>query len=106
MVGRFMRAMAEAARILHMDKEFTYRVLAKQLRVDDRKVLDAAYNEEIRALEPRLMIKPEALQAILDEVSQLDPRAKKLKPQDIVDSRYLDEMQKVGFFDQLWGSKK
>lgn len=105
-VAQFMRAMAEATKILHTDKEFTYRVLGKQLRVDDRKVLDAAYNEEIKALEPRLIIKPEALQAILDEVSQLDPRAKKIKPQDIVDSRYLDEMQKGGYFDQLWGSKK
>jgi len=51
------------------------------------------------------MIKAEALQAILDEVSQLDPRAKKMKSQDLVDSRYLDEMQKGGFY-QLWGSKK
>lgn len=105
-VGQFMRAMAEAAKILHTDREFTYKVLGKQLRVDDRKVLDAAYNEEIKALEPRLMIKADALQAILDEVSQLDPRAKKVKPQDLVDSRYLDEMQKSGFFDQLWGRKK
>ena len=105
-VGQFMRAMAEAAKILHTDKEFTYKVLGKQLRVDDRKVLDAAYNAEIRALEPRLMIKADALQAILDEVSQLDPRAKKVKPQDLVDSRYLDEMQKSGFFDQLWAGKK
>ena len=48
----------------------------------------------------------QALQAILDEVSPLDPRAKKIKPQDLVDSRYLDEMQKGGFFDQLWGGKK
>ena len=105
-VAQFMRAMAEATKVLHTDKEFTYKVLGKQLQVNDRKVLDAAYNEEIKALEPRLMIKAEALQAILDEVSPLDPRAKKIKPQDLVDSRYLDEMQKSGFFDQLWGSKK
>ena len=105
-VGQFMRAMAEAAKILHTDREFTYKVLGKQLRVDDRKVLDAAYNEEIKALEPKLMITVDALQAILDEVSQLDPRAKKVKFQDLVDSRYLDEMEKGGFFDQLWGSKK
>jgi ABC-type nitrate/sulfonate/bicarbonate transport system substrate-binding protein len=105
-LGQFMRAMAEATKILHTDKDFTYKVLGKQLQVADRKVLDASYNEEIKALEPRLMITPESLQAILDEVSQLDPRAKKVKPQDLVDSRYLDEMQKGGFFDQLWGSKK
>jgi uncharacterized protein YxjI len=101
-----MRAMAAAAKVLHTDREFTYKVLGKQLRVDDRKVLDAAYNEEIKALEPKMMITVNALQAILDEVSQLDPRAKKVKFQDLVDSRYLDEMEKGGFFDQLWGSKK
>ena len=105
-VGQFMRVMAQAAKLLHTDKEFTYKVLGKQLRVDDRKVLDAAYNEEIKAMEPKLMIKAEALQAILDEVSQVDARAKKIKPQDIVDSRYLDEMQNSGFFDQLWAGKK
>jgi hypothetical protein len=69
-------------------------------------VLDSAYNAEIKALEPRLAIKTEALQAILDEVAQTDPRAKKVKPQELIDSRYLDEMEKSGFMDQLWGKKK
>ena len=100
-----MRAMAEAAKILHTDKEFVYKVLGKQLRLTDRRVLDAGYNAEIQALEPRLAIKMESLQAILDEVAQSDPRAKKVKPQEMVDSRYLDEMGKSGFFDQLWGNK-
>ncbi len=104
-LGRFMQVMAEAAKILHTDKEFTYKVLGKQLRLEDRKILDAAYNAEIKALEPRLVIKPEALQAILDEVSQTDPRAKKVKPQELVDTRYLDEMERSGFFDQLWAGK-
>jgi hypothetical protein len=38
-------------------------------------------------------------------VAQVDARAKKVKPQELVDSRYLDEMEKSGFFDQLWGKK-
>ncbi|MBI2360989.1 MAG: ABC transporter substrate-binding protein [Deltaproteobacteria bacterium] len=105
-LGRFMRVMAEAAKILHADKEFTYKVLGKQLRLTDRKILDAGYNAEIKALEPRLVIKPEALQAILDEVGEIDPRAKKIKPQEIVDTRYLDEMEKSGFLDQLWSAKR
>lgn len=104
-VGQFVRAMAEAAKILHTDKEFAYKVLGKQLRVDDRKVLDGSYNAEITALERRLDIKPESLQAILDEVSQVDPRAKKVKPQELVDRRYLEEMEKSGFFDKLWAER-
>ena len=104
-MGRFMRAMAEAAKILHTDKEFVYKVMGKQLRLTDRSILDAAYNAEIKALEPRLVLKPEALQAILDEVAPSDARAKKLKPQELVDTRYLGEMEKSGFFDQLWAKK-
>ena len=104
-VSNFMRAMAETAKVMHTDREFVYKVLGKYLRVTDRAVLDSAYNAEIKVLEPRLVIKPEALQAILDELAATDPRAKKIKPQEMIDNRYLDEMEKSGFFDQLWAKK-
>jgi NitT/TauT family transport system substrate-binding protein len=101
-VAQFMRAMAEAAKLLHTDREFTYKVLGKYLRVTERSILDAAYNGEIKALEPRLVIKPEALQATLEEIAPVDPRAKGVKPQDLVDMRYVEEMEKSGFFEQIW----
>jgi len=105
-IGRFMRAMAESAKIMHTDKEYTYKILGKYLRVDDRKLLEASYNVEIKALEPRLAIKLEGLQSTLDEIAPVDPRAKTVKPQEMVDTRYLDEMEKSGFMDQLWGGKR
>jgi len=104
-IGNFMRAMAETAKLMHTDRDFVYKVLGKYLRITDRAVLDSAYNAEIKVLEPRLVIKTEALQAILDELSATDPRAKKVKPQELIDNRYLDEMEKSGFFDQLWAKK-
>ena len=104
-LGRFMRVMAEAAKILHTDKELALKVLSKQLRLSDRKALESSYDQEIKALEPRLTIRPEAFQAILDDVAQIDPRAKKVKPEDFIDRRFLDEMTKSGFFDKLWGEK-
>jgi hypothetical protein len=97
--------MAEASKVMHSDREFVYKVLGKYLRISDRSIMDAAYNAEIKALEPRLVIKDEALQAILEEVAQTDARAKKVRPQELVDNRYLDEMEKSGFFDQLWAKK-
>lgn len=105
-LGRFMRAMAEAAKIMQTDKEYVYKILGKYLRIDDRKLLEASYNVEIKSLEPRLAIKPEGLQSTLDEIAPVDPRAKNVKPQEMVDTRYLDEMEKSGFFDQIWGGKK
>lgn len=105
-LGRFMRAMAESAKILHTDKEFTNKVLGKYLGLADRKILEAGYNAEIKALEPRLAIRLDGLQATLDEIASVEPRAKSVKPQEMVDSRYLDEMEKSGFFDQLWSAKR
>jgi hypothetical protein len=52
-----------------------------------------------------LTVKPESLQAILDELAATDPRAKKIKPQEMIDNRYLDEMERSGFFDALWAKK-
>ena len=99
-IEKFVRVMAEAIKILFLDKELTYKVLAKQLRISDRKILDAAYDEEIKVMEPRLEFKTEAFQAILDETARVDTRAKKIKPQDLVDRRYLDGLEKIGFFDK------
>jgi NitT/TauT family transport system substrate-binding protein len=104
-IEKFVRVTAEAMKLLFMDKELTYKVLAKQLRISDRKLLDAAYDEEIKVLEPRLEFKTEAFQAIIDETGKVDARAKKVKPQDLVDRRFIDGLQKSGFFDKLWAGK-
>ena len=93
-----MRVMAEASRILHTDKPFVYKVLGKYLRVTDTKILDASYQSEIPALEQRLEIRESALQATLDEIAQSDPRAKSVKPQELIDRRYLIELEKSGVF--------
>ena len=105
-IGRVMRALAEAAKIMHTDREYMYKVMAKYLRVDDRKLLEASFNVESKALEPRLAIKLEGIQSTLDEIAPTEPRAKAVKPQEMIDTRYLDEMEKSGFMEQLWSGKK
>jgi ABC-type nitrate/sulfonate/bicarbonate transport system substrate-binding protein len=97
-IGRFMRVMAESAQILHTDKNLVYKVLGKYLRITDTKILDAAYQAESPALERRLAISEAALQASLDEIAPTDPRAKSIKPQDLIDRRYLIELEKSGVF--------
>jgi ABC-type nitrate/sulfonate/bicarbonate transport system substrate-binding protein len=99
-IGRFMRVMAEASKILHTDRNFVYKVLGKYMRITDTKVLDSAYQSEVPALERRLEIRDAALQASLDEIAPLDARAKSIKPQDMIDRRYLVELEKSGVFDK------
>jgi hypothetical protein len=106
MLSRFMRAMAEASRVMHRDREVVYRVVEKKLRIKDRAVLDASYNIEMKVMEPRLELKPQALQPMIEEVARNNPRANDAKPQDLMDRRYLAEMESSGFFKQLWSEKR
>jgi len=69
--------MCPARRILFTDKELTSNVLPKQLRIGDRKVLDAAYNGKIN-------VRP-----------QNSTAGKKLKSQDLIDRRYIDGRRKM-----------
>jgi hypothetical protein len=56
-VEKFIRAMAEAVNLMFTDTELTYKVLGKQLRINDRKILDTAYEEEIKVMEPRMQFR-------------------------------------------------
>lgn len=103
--ANFTYSMAEAARIFHTDKEFTFKVLSKYLRIADRKILEISYGLEKPALEPRLEVRPEALMAILEEIAPAETSANNVKPQQLIDRRYLDEMNKSGFLDRLWGTQ-
>jgi NitT/TauT family transport system substrate-binding protein len=102
---KFMHAMTEAVKIMFKDKELTYKILGKYLRINDRKILDAAYDEEIKVMEAKMEFKLESIQAIVDETAKADPRAAKIKPHDLVDRSLLDRLEKNGFLDKLWTGK-
>jgi len=101
----FMRALAEASRILHTDREFSYKVFEKMFRVSDRKLLEHAYNAEIKVMERRFDIQPKGIQAVFEDTAKTEPRAAKVNVMDMIDRRYLDEMDKSGFFNRVWAEK-
>jgi hypothetical protein len=80
--------------------------MQKKLRIRERAIMEPGYATEIKVMEPRLEFKPQALQIMLDEVAKTNPRAQESKPQDLIDRRYLAEMETSGFFAQLWGERR
>ena len=105
-IARFMRAMAEASKAMHSDRELVLRVMQKKLGIKERSILEPGYETEIKVMEPRLDLKLQVLQVMVDEVAKVNPRAQEIKPQDLVDRRYLTEMENSGFFTQLWAEKR
>jgi ABC-type nitrate/sulfonate/bicarbonate transport system substrate-binding protein len=100
-LGQFLRTMAEASKVLHTDRESSYKVLEKLFRVTDRKLIEHAYNSEIKVMERRLNVNLAGVQAVLEDTAKTDPRAAKVNAQELVDRRYLNEMERNGFFARL-----
>ena len=83
------------------DRDLAFRLMSKRIGLTDRKVFDAAYAAELKVLEPRFEIRHEAIQATLQEIAKTDPRAKQIKAEQLIDRRFLEEMETDGTFDRL-----
>jgi NitT/TauT family transport system substrate-binding protein len=103
---RFVRAAFEAIRTIYVDKELAMKVLAKYTKVNDDKILDESYRFSVEALSKEGFMPPEAFTALVEQlVSQksIDEAAsKKLPVTAYFDNRFVNELEKEGFFKKLW----
>jgi len=94
LISQFMRTMAESMKLMVTDRDLAFRLMAKKIGLTDRKVFDAAYTAELKVIEPRFEVRPEAIQATLQEIAKTDPRANKVSANQLIDRRFLEEMEK------------
>lgn len=107
-VRNFVKSYIEAVHRLKTDRAIGMRIAAKYLRLDDKELLQKTYESSID--ENKLPAKQyptlEGLKTILDQLALKDPKAKAAKPQDFVDARFVEEFDKSGYIDSLYGRKK
>lgn len=97
-VRRFLMAYSEGAERLYRDKELAMKVIGKYTKTSDRDAQEAAYRFATTFVErpPRLPYK--AVETILAQIGEKDPRAKAHKPEDFIDPTFYNELEKSGFF--------
>ena len=100
-VRRFLMAYSEGTERLYKDKEFTMKVIAKYTKTENREALESAYAFATTFIErpPRLPYK--AVETILAQIGEKDPRAKTHKSDDFIDPTFYNELDKNGFFKSL-----
>lgn len=100
LVRLFLQGFAEGMHHYKHDKETSLKVIAKYLRITERESLESAY-DDARFLESRLELPLEGIRALIEQVARQDPRARASKPEDHVDLRLLQELERERFFDRL-----
>jgi len=103
---RFIRAAFEGIRTIYDNKELAMKTLAKYTKVNDEKILEESYRFSVDALSKEGFMPPEAFTALVEQlVSQksIDEAAsKKLPVTAYFDNRFVNELEKEGFFKKLW----
>ena len=107
-VRRYVKSQIEAVHRLKTDRETGIRVLAKYLGIQDREVLERAYDDAItdEKFPPKQYPSLEGIKKILEPLGETDPKAKAAKPEDFVDMRFIKELDDSGFIDELYKGRK
>lgn len=99
----YVKAIVEAIARLKKDKPFAIEVMGKYLRTSDKEVLDETYAVSIaKYLKKVPLPTPEAFRAVIDELAQVNPKAKGQDPRKFYDDSIVRELEKSGFIDALY----
>ena len=107
-VRRYVKSQVEAVHRLKTDREAGIKVLGKYLNIQDREVLEKAYDDAItdEKLPAKQYPSLEGIKKILEPLGEADPKAKAAKPEDFVDMRFIKELDDSGFIDELYKGRK
>jgi ABC-type nitrate/sulfonate/bicarbonate transport system substrate-binding protein len=102
-INRFIRAYVRGIHRARTDREFTYKSMAKYTKIQDQSVLQKAYDFYMsKVLEKAPYINMTGVQNVLDDLVKTVPAAKNAKPEQFVDMRFLDTLEKSGLLKELY----
>jgi NitT/TauT family transport system substrate-binding protein len=102
-VRKFVRGFVEGVHFGKTQRAPSINVMKKYLRSSDAAMFDELYEMYIVRNIPRIpRPSPEALKTVLDQMAETDPRVVNLKPEQFMDARFFQELEKEGFIQRLW----
>lgn len=102
-VRKFVRAFVEGVHYAKTQRAATINVMKKYLRSSDTSMFDELYELYILRNIPNVpRPSPESLKTVLDQMRETEPRVANLKPEQFIDARFFQELDKEGFIQKLW----
>lgn len=104
-VRRFVKGYVAATHYFLTHRNESIAIIKKYFGGSNLSTVEAMYDSFAAQLKPLPIPNGEALQAAIDAVSVADQRAKTLKPTELFDPRFLDELKSSGFLKDLYAEK-
>jgi NitT/TauT family transport system substrate-binding protein len=98
----FFMAYSEAIAAGRKNRELTYQVFRKYMRVDNPKLLDFTYRVQfLEAIPAKPYPREDAIQASIEDLKGTIPKLEGMKVSDFVDASLIREIDNEGFFARL-----
>jgi ABC-type nitrate/sulfonate/bicarbonate transport system substrate-binding protein len=104
-IRRFMKGYVKAIHYFLTRRQESIAILRRYMSGVAANALDGMYETFRAELAPLPMPNGEAARSIIDAAAGADERAKKLRPSDLFDLRFLDELKASGFVEELYSEK-
>jgi len=104
-VMRMVKAHVEGIAYFRNNKDFAIRVLANQLKINDRETLENSYDTYKQDFIPVPYPIMKGLEATYDYVAQTRPEVRGRKPEEFMDPSFIAELDKSGFIKKLYEKK-
>jgi ABC-type nitrate/sulfonate/bicarbonate transport system substrate-binding protein len=102
-VMNFLRAYLEAIKILKTEREYSVKALAQFTRVPNLKAIQEGYDYFNNQLQPVPYPSLEAMQAVVAQIAETNPKARNVDARNYVSDRYLKRLEEEGFVKKIWG---
>ncbi len=93
-VRRVVRAYAEGIQAFKNNKAASLRMIERQLKVSDPEIREDTYTQFRDYLEYPPYVSRKGMDAVLAEIADKNPAAKNMKPEDMMDMRFVAELDK------------
>jgi len=104
-VMRMLKAHVEGIAYFKSHKDFSIKVLSKQLKINDRETLENSYDTYKQDFISVPYPLTKGLEATYDYVAQSRPEIRNRKPEEFVDPSFIAELEKSGFIRKLYEAK-
>ena len=102
-VMNFLRAYLESIKILKTERDYSVKALGQFTRVQNLKALQEGYDYFNNQLQPVPYPSVEAMQAVIAQIAETNPKARGIDAKSYVNERYLKRLEDEGFVKKQWG---
>src|SRR4026209_1149019 len=102
-IMNFLRAYLEAIKVLKTERDYSIKALAQFTRVQNFKAIAQGLDYFNNQLAPVPYPSVEAMQAVVAQIAESNPKARGVDAKAYVNDRYLKRLEEEGFVKKLWG---